>query len=410
MKRIFLIVMLAALGCGGCYSVQVENEFSHPLLDELARQELVTKDGVTYFGKNRKVVENGIKKVYLEGSPFEIGYAHGILLQDEIRQKLDRIISGTLDDMFFIKRFFAKRYFMKSSRELEQHIPEEFLEELHGIAEGSGIEYWKIALWTNMGTIVVNQGCSGFSFKDIEGKIITGRQLDLSNAEWYQNMVLLIVKPEKGHGFFTMTQPGVIDMETGMNEKGLTLSQDYLRSISQDNFNIMPISVLTRQIVQYAQTLEEAEALISKQEELPVRLLLISTPESASVFEMANKEYEKVPMEDGYVAVSNHARVLQASADEDTLYRLERTERYLKARVGGLKLPHAINLMRSDFLGFMDNRGSFLFSPSTLNFWVASVPAEQTKPASFYPYYGFHLLHELYGTGEHAEPEFFEQR
>jgi hypothetical protein len=55
----------------------------------------------------------------------------------------------------------------------------------------------------------------------------------------------------------------------------------------------------------------------------------------------------------------------------------------------------------------VQNRPSFIFSPSDLNSWIAIPPDAYETPASFGPYIGFNLRHELYGSGDDASPNSF---
>lgn len=401
MKKILIIQILITFLLVSCKDSNDFDFISHSNQEKLIESD----EGLTIFKDSYKKSENGITKVYLEGSPFEIGYAHGVLLKDEISRKIE-----TYMDFFnkysFIQRFFVELYVNRSAKKLEKRIPKELKEELLGISYGSGIEYKDILLLNTAGTISKKTACSGFSFIGKDGKTITGRQIDSSSDTEYENMVLLIMKPNNGNSFFAFTHPGMIDVESGMNEKGLTLTQDHL-PISQNNFNVMPMSAFSRNLIQYSSTINDVKTIISSYEELPVRLLLISNSNTASVFEIANKSYEEIPMENGSVAVSNHSRKLKCYIDEDTSYRLNSIEFIIEQESNQLDINTALKILRSDALAFQNNRQSLIFSPSELNFWIASVPDNKTKPASMYDYYGFNLLNELYKSNKPIEPNSF---
>jgi len=129
-----------------------------------------------------------------------------------------------------------------------------------------------------------------FSFKDKNSKIVTFRQIDEDKASFlYKNMILYIIKPQKGYGFAAILNPGWVDGESGINEKGITVSQNNIH-IRQTEWDIMPITQLSRQMLQYSKTIDEAEQLLDKQKAFPARLLFVSSKKSASIFEIANKE------------------------------------------------------------------------------------------------------------------------
>jgi hypothetical protein len=72
----------------------------------------------------------------------------------------------------------------------------------------------------------------------------------------------------------------------------------------------------------------------------------------------------------------------------------------------------ALELVRSARISWrwnpvVHNRQSIIFSPATLDFWIAIPPESDYIPASYGPYVGFNLLQELYGTGHEPNPESF---
>jgi len=70
----------------------------------------------------------------------------------------------------------------------------------------------------------------------------------------------------------------------------------------------------------------------------------------------------------------------------------------------GLELARSNKISRRWKWG-VQNRMSFIFSPSTLDFWIAIPPDPSFLPASYGPYVGFNLLNELYGKGNNPSPE-----
>ena len=88
------------------------------------------------------------------------------------------------------------------SRSLERYIPKEYISEMNGIADGSGIEYDKILFLNTLTTISMADGCFVFAFKDNESEITTVRQIDIStNSPYSKKMILYIIKPQQGYGF-----------------------------------------------------------------------------------------------------------------------------------------------------------------------------------------------------------------
>jgi hypothetical protein len=161
---------------------------------------------------------------------------------------------------------------LKVSRKLEKHIPKEYLEEMRGISDGAEIEYDKILFLNTLSTISMGNKCFAFD----------------TESHLYKNMILYIIKPQKGYGFTAILNPGWVDGESGINENGITVSQNNIL-IRQTEWDIMPITQLSRYMLQYSRTIDDAEQLLEKQEAFPAKLLFVSSKESASIFEIANK-------------------------------------------------------------------------------------------------------------------------
>ena len=349
------------------------------------------------FGKSKKIIKNGISVVYLSGSPYEIGLGHGRLCKEEILQTHEYYfwLYDNRDTIKFMQGW------MTTAREVEKHIPEEYLEEMRGISEGSGISYDKILFINSLTTVSRRNGCFAFAYKDKNLKIHILRQIDLSlKQKLWKKMILFVVKPQNGNMHAAFLNPGWIDGETGMNDKGLYISQNAIH-IGQSKWNIMPITHLTRYILQYADTINDVDKILDEQEAFPVKLLFVASKESAAVFEIANDEKARIDMESRFLALSNHARLLPSRRIlNNSQKRLNYANNYLKENIGSMNMDKALKLVKSSRISSFwrngaQNRQSFFFSPGTLDFFIALPPKSKIEPASHNSYVKFNLLDEL---------------
>ena len=105
----------------------------------------------------------GIKIVHLYGTPYEMGYEHGRLLKTEIRAFYTEFFEKAVlpvinrNKTLLIEYFdyssekysgdnFAKQLVLDSAHEMEKSIPERYIEEMKGIADGSGLPYDEILI------------------------------------------------------------------------------------------------------------------------------------------------------------------------------------------------------------------------------------------------------------------------
>jgi len=393
---IFLLISTIGFVLSGCATNtnNVENLLSQPATE------------ISVFHQSRKYEKAGLTVVYLTGTPYEIGLAHGKLCRKEILE-----VNRPIFEYYQKISDDSNSQWITRSKRLEKHIPIEYIEEMRGISEGSGIEYDKILFLNTVSTISEGNGCFAFSFKDKNSKIITLRQVDIdTKSPMYKDMILYIIKPEKGYGFAAILNPGWVDGESGMNENGITVSQNNI-VIEQKAWNVMPITQLSRYMLQYSKTIDDAEQLLDKQEAYPARLLFVSSKESASVFEIANKEKARIDMKNGYLALANHACLIPSkNLPESSTTRLDYGNQFLSDNSENMDLKIALELVRSSKISRrwspgVHNRQSFIFSPSDLDFWIAIPPDSNSVPASYGPYIGFNLRNELYGTGDEANPK-----
>jgi isopenicillin-N N-acyltransferase-like protein len=392
---VFSVIPFAISGCGH-QKINAQDLLSQPI------------EEVDHFKFSKKYIKAGITVVYLTGTPYEIGLAHGKLCKREI-----------LEVNRFIFEYYQKisddpqNQWLTLSRRLEKHIPTEYIDEMRGISAGAGIEYDKILFLNTVSTISEGNGCFAFSFKEKNSKIITLRQIDIDKkSPFYKDMILYIIKPQKGYGFAAILNPGWVDGESGMNENGITVSQNNI-NIRQSEWDIMPITQLSRYMLQYSKTIDDAERLLEKQEALPARLLFVSSKKSASIFEIANKEKARINMKNGLLSLANHACVIPSkNVRKSSTRRLDFGNEFLQENFKEMNKKKALELVRSSRISWrwnlgVHNRQSFIFSPSDLDFWIAIPPDSNYTPASHGTYIGFNLRHELYGSGNEANPKSF---
>ena len=391
----FSLFIVSIYGCSG-QRINIKDLLNQPV-----------KEAGT-FNQCKKYKKAGVTVVYLNGTPYEIGFAHGKLCKDEIIN-VNKIYWDYYD--YLNKQSDDK--WLPLSKALERFIPEEYINEMKGIADGSGIEYDKILFLNTLTTISMADGCFAFAFKYNESKIITFRQIDIStNSPYSKKMILYIIKPQQGYGFAALLNPGMVSGETGLNENGITVSENNIQ-IKQTEWDIMPINHLSRYLLQYSGSIDDVEKSLKKQEVYPARLLFVSSKNSASIFEFANKEIATMNMKNGYLAMANQACIIPSkNITSPSTKRLDFGNQFLKDNLEDMDIEKAIKLVRTSRISWrwnpiVHNRQSIIFSPAILDFWVAIPPKSDFIPASYGPYVGFNLRQELHGTGHEPSPKSF---
>ena len=277
--------------------------------------------------KKGKIVkkEEGLTVIRLEGSPYEMGYQHGKELKEEIKY-----LSSNLENLFArYEGIFGKlafpifRYF---SKKLEKKIPKEFQEEMRGIADGAGVDYNSICLENlteELGEIFYDYlkpfipflKCSCFVTKDIDGNIIWGRNLDYLFYEVLPILnIVFVYVPQQGFPFISLSWPGVIGASTGISRN---LSLISLSSSTKSRlFSGIAQEILTRQVIQYSQSLEDGiKEILSLPATVGQNLVLVSKND-AEVVEISPNKKAIRSFQNGYITVTNHFQVQEMEKEQ----------------------------------------------------------------------------------------------
>ena len=156
-------------------------------------------------------------------------------------------------------------------------------------------------------------GCSSFAAwgdQTEDGQLIIGRNFDFYvGGEFAKNKIIAFVKPDDGHNFMSVTWGGFIGVLSGMNDQGLTVTINAGKS----NFPLVaktPISLVTREILQYASTIDEAIAIAKKREVFVSESIFVGSAkdQKAALIEVSPKNFGvyEVPNSANRLICSNH--------------------------------------------------------------------------------------------------------
>jgi predicted choloylglycine hydrolase len=249
-----------------------------------ATKPIVTKlSDSSFISGNNSLSKNkqGLWELYVEGDPLEIGLTTGAL-SDSLLQKQQRIFFSKITDIVPSK-FQQKmlRHFLSwFNRKLYLNVPEEYQTEIYGVSQYTSHEFDNIAPQYQRGLYLhaahdighalqdlALVGCSSFAAwneKSKDGNLILGRNFDFYvNDAFAENKIIAFVKPKEGHNFMMVTWPGMIGTVSGMNQQGLTVTINASKS-KIPLIAKTPISILTREILQHAQNIDEAIAIAKK--------------------------------------------------------------------------------------------------------------------------------------------------
>lgn len=357
----------------------------------------------------------GLFEMYLEGADFERGAIYGKLAKELIRYQ-EQAFTDEIQRMIPSKNYlrFLKYIVGFMNRNLSDYVIPEYQNEIYGISLAASDEFnW---IGTNysrqlnyhaahdIGHALANLmlvGCTSFATWNDRSKdslLTVGRNFDFYvGDDFAKNKIVAFYNPENGIPFMSVTWGGFAGVVSGMNTKGLTVTINANKS-SIPSGAATPVSLVAREILQYASNISEAIAIAKKRKMFVSESFLISsasdnravviekTPDDLDVYESAGNE----------ILCANHYQSKLLAAQElnqtqikqsASLYRYERlqqllhqTKRNTPQRTAEILRDYRgqnnadIGLTNEKALNQFISHHSIIFQPQKLLVWISTSP------------------------------------
>jgi outer membrane lipoprotein-sorting protein len=345
---------------------------------------------VATSGKGRLELHDGTRVLFLEGTPEEMGAQHGALLKKEIKDLVNRIVYGVGVGSSFAKGRWFFGEIEEAEGRINPFIDPRHLAEMDAIAMATGHDNEEIRLANFFPELF---HCSGFAlFGDATagGKMYHGRILDyLRGMGLEQNAVVMICKPDRGNAWANVSYAGFIGSVTAMNEKHVAIGE--MGGRGEGNWDGKPMAQLVREVMEKANTLEEAVAIMRKGPRTCEYYYVISDSKTKTAVGIAATPtlFEVVKPGEAHPRLPHPIKdaILMSAGD-----RYEELAKRVKAGYGKFTADEARDLMTRPVC-MTSNIHSVLFDPETLDFWVAN--ADSKNPASHTRYTKYNLAELL---------------
>ena len=377
-----------------------------------------------YRGNFLRHSKSGLWELKVHGSAFERGEAIGKLSSDLLYYQ-EKVFVDQIKEIIpsdgYLK--FLRFFIVLFNRNLGRNIEEEFRDEIYGISLSCTDEFNFIGTGYerqlnyhsahDLGHAMQDYmlvGCSSFASwgeNSADTSLIIGRNFDFYVGDNFaKNKQVAFYNPEKGYKFASVGWPGMTGVLSGMNETGLTVTINAAKS-NMPTASATPISILTREILQYASTIDEAYTIAKKRKTFVSESILIGSAKDgrAAIIE---KSPEKIALFTGnghQLICTNHYQSEAFSHDErnlenirtsDSQYRFNRLDELLKenspidANKAAAILRNRKGLHDAD-LGLTNEMAmnqfiahhSVIFEPGKRLMWVSTSPWQCGKYVAY---------------------------
>jgi hypothetical protein len=269
-----------------------------------------------YLTKNKQQ----LWELYIKGNPLQLGYNNGALTQRLMQQQEDIFFSkveGFVPSKFKqnLLRGFLKWY----NRKMYLNVREDFQAELYGLSQYSSDKYNFVAPKYLRNLYLHGAHDIGHAMQDLmvvgctslavwnenteDGDLLIGRNFDFYvGDDFAKNKLVEFVEPEEGIPYLSVSWPGMIGVVSGMNKEGITVTINAGKSKIPLTAKT-PISLVTREILQFAKTIDEAIAIAKKRKVFVSESILVGS------------------------ANDKNAVIIEVSPDNFGVYQVENTDR-----------------------------------------------------------------------------------
>ena len=329
---LYLFTFLSLMSCGVSKSVHHVPEVQQYALEIPKVQKI--NDSTFSVNQNYLTKNNQqIWELYVKGNPLQLGYNYGALTQN-LMQKQEEIFFSKVET--FVPSKFKQnllRGFLKwYNRKMYLNIRDDFQAELYGLSQYSSDKYNFIAPKFQRNMYLHGAHDIGHAMQDLmvvgctslavwnenseDGDLLLGRNFDFYvGDEFAENKVVEFIEPDEGIPYLSVSWPGMIGVVSGMNKEGISVTINAGKSKIPMAAKT-PVSLVTREILQFSKTIDDAIAIAKKRKVFVSESILVGSAndKKAVIIEVSPKNF-------GVYDAANSSKVLCTNHFQSEAYK-----------------------------------------------------------------------------------------
>ncbi len=404
-----------------CMILHASADFAEPEFTPSEGEAVVVSDSLRRWNDSAvRLNADGLWEMKVSGTPFERGEAIGKLVPDLVRNQ-EKVFADKLFEMIPNAHYrdFLCYLITIFNRRLGRSVPKEYRQEIKAMSTVCTDELAKFGdpyerqmqyhSAHDIGHVMQDYmlvGCTSFAVwgsESSDSSLLVGRNFDFYMGEDFaRNKLVLFEKPDTGYAFVSVTWPGMLGVLSGMNTEGLTVTINASK-LETPKMSATPISILTKKILQYASTIEEAWQIAGEYRTFVSESILVSSAKDgrAAIIEKTPSE---MALYDPAAADKNVQRVVCANHYQsskfwdnpvnqenikmtDSMVRFRRVEHLLDS-LGKIDPERAAFILRDtrgvdgEPIGYCNELSvnqmlamhSVIFKPEQRKIWVSTSP------------------------------------
>ncbi len=353
--------------------------------------------------------ENGqIRVLFLRGTAYERGFQHGVLLRKEIQDNLGYMWRQASH------KFRSEEFFAESYERLRPFIPQDYIDEMQGLAHGSKMPLHVIhaihalpemSEWGGKKKLkqIVQQmmdgelgtSCSNFAVfnkASADKKMYVVRILDWGLhkiSKLHQYPLIAVHLPDNGQAYANIGWVGFLGAISGMNEQGITLGEMGYGSPPNETLRGKPMPFLLRDILAHASSLADVRRIIQYSPGTNSFVYLMSDGKSGQA-ELYFRDRDRFRVFEPEQAISDGEE--QIAPIKDTLYGGHDVPTMYQclSNLHGQLTPQRIMQEIVPQVAMRSNFQNVIYDPAALRFWVSNARSSAERAAE-QPYTFFDL-------------------
>lgn len=414
--RFFIyLTCLLCFSCGIQKSIKNRPDISK--YDTKLPKKTVVNDS-TFLAGNSSLTKNrqGLWEMYLEGNAYQRGALMGELATS-LMDKQEAVFMDKIEELVPSRsqQNFLKKFLTWYNRKIYKNITEEYKAEIYGVSQYMSDDYndfappYLRALYLHSAHDIGHAlsdlalvGCTSFAVwdeKSEDGTLLIGRNFDFyAGDDFAEEKLVSFIKPNRGFKYMSVSWAGFIGVVSGMNDQGLTVTINAGKS-KIPLVAKTPISIVTREILQYASNIEEAIAIAKKRKVFVSESIMVGSakdhkavlievsPKNFGVYEVHNSNQLICSNHFQSEAYKNDRRNKKAIEESHSRYRYQRMQELLEVE-NSIDVKGAVDILRNKdglkdvALGNGNEKAinqmlahhGIVFKPEELKVWVSSNP------------------------------------